>query len=1533
MRTPDAGDDEQPAQEGVRNVRKIRIIVLYSFAGLALFVLLAGAFTQTQLFRDRLRAFALTQLASALNADVRMGEIRGNIVTGFSIDTVGIDVEGRPLLRLAQLDLSYNLLAIPGKSLSIRSLTLVHPEILLSRPAGGEWNISRMVRPHPAASGEFDWVITLARLEIREGTITVLDSAAMTEAGHTPPDGRTVEYHSFTLRHVNAVLHADISSAEKRVAIDSCSFAADRPDIRIRQLSGLFRLTPVEVRADSVRIVTARSRLALDAAMRGVDLLRGIDLHELQNAPVTLSFHAYPVDMDELKEFLPATDFLTGKVTTDLRADGEFGDLNVRQLDLGFGSSSLFLRGGLYNLHDPGKLMLNVKITESTIVPADVPALMPPFGIPDMTPIGNATLNLEFEGSPVDFKTKFLLETPAGRLQSSGFALAVGGPSSLKYDGTILFDNLNLARVLDDNRMKSALNGTVRVQGKGVRMHQLSSGFSLQIDTSAFRGIPVERTRVTVTADRRKLVAEGIIDLGEMRAALHGTLDEPEGVEPAFSIEADVASLNLEHILRDSSYNSDITLKLRAEGTGETWNTVNGSATADLSSSRFRDYEVTQGDFHLSIDQRDSLNKSLQFTSNIADLTINGAFDLPYLAALLPFELGNLREALGEKIAAIDSTLLAGVDRVRLASRARTLDERRAALDAQYIVRVKDLEPLSAAAGEKTFNGAGLLSGTIRGGYENVSLSCELSVDNFFYGTADAGILVENGSASLDVQSLAPLRPLSKLAMRLQTRAGKFLVNRDALDSLDLSVDYRNESALFEGSALINGAYRLHAGGDARVGENSITVGIRTLEAAYQNFAWRADPGAVFRVNHVGAGVEGLVMRRDMQTVEVQAAIGQGKSITATIDGSHLDLDDLKYLLADEELGPMGQAFAGGGAFHATADGTPGNPVYTVTVTGENISFRTLPFGRLSGAFRYENRLLMSHVRVNAMGEPPDAPPVMTVEGALPLDLTLEPAADRIPDQPLNLRITSRGIQMNVLDPLLPTFNQLSGLMSCDLTLAGTLRHPTYDGSIGITECGFLFVPNNITYTLNGTFNPSGDRIRVADCVIRNLPEDERSGRQGEVHVSGDFALRDLKPGDFNLNAAGQLLVVKETTRKSSLEVYGDLFVEIGPGPLRFTGEVDNSLLKGSLLIRNSSLVFPPTEAVVAEESAQSVPVSTVDDTVHTVPGRDQSVVSRYLGTGLNPATGAAATELKRSRSFIDGLQYDLDIETGGGNTEIRMIFNPATSEELVASLDGKFTIAEDGTRWTGELNIDRAYYNFFKRFDATGTIRFTGDLMNPELNIVAKYKGTRTVPDSSQVGEKRQEAVVVTVKITGTRYVPKVEFSMTIDELDYYSYPLSRGPKSNDVQSDAIQFIVAGTFPLTTSQKTDLASEFGGTAGFSLLTGATSLLTGRLSDFLRAQTGFISSVELSYGGKESTELRLSGTAWNGYWRYGGTILNGPFSVANISILYSFGTIFNNPSLRNLMFELEHRVEPGTLGESSDLKRIYSARLYYRFSF
>ena len=1514
-------------------MRKIRTIALYLLIGIPLLIGVVIAITQTQVFRDRLRAAALSELDSLVNGEVRIGRLDGDLITGISIDSISIDVNDGPLLRIPRLEVAYNFFALPGKTIAIRKLTLTHPEISFSRPRGGRWNLSDLLRRRPpdtTASKPFDWVIDVRRLEILDGTVSLLDSQSLADEGHGKVKGGSVEYHAFTLRGIDLVLAANIQRDRQRAVIASCSFSSAAPDFRLKMLCGAFSLSPGEARVDSMRIITEKTDLSLDASMKDIDLLGGIVLRNLKSAPVELSFRARPIDLDELKSFLDPLEFLSGRPEITLQASGPFGDLAVRKLDMRFGASSLFLKGSITNLHDPGRVALNVKVTESTVKGTDVQAILPGLDLPDLSPLGMTTLNLEYEGTPADFRTKFLVETAAGKVQSSGLRLTVGGPSVLGYDGTILFRQLNLGRALDDERLESRLNGTLVVRGKGVTVRGLATTMSLAIDSSSFRGLPLTGTRVALQGAGGVMNGTMKVSLGDMRAGLSGGLQQAPGKDPAFHLEGDVSSLNLENILRDAGYNSDITLKLRAQGSGLSWKTVNGDVTVDLSSSRYREYTLDQGVVHLTLDQKDSTSKRLQIESNIADLTLTGAFDLKYMANLVRFEAASLRGAIAGRIALISPSFEAGAKPADLAASARPLILDPRHLDAHYVLHVKDLEPLSAAAGSTSFDGTGLLTGTVRGGYNGLTLTSEAVLEDFYYGKADSGVLIEDGRVGIEVSSLGPESPLKGASVHLEASAGKVHVNRNTLDSLNVTVAYTEERASYAARAVYNDLYRLGSTGSAHVDESSFSVSPATLDIAYRNFRWRADSGASLRMNRVGAGLTGLVFRRDSQSVAVDLNLGQGRTFDASVEGKNLDLEGLKHLLGGEESPGEVKTFSGTARLSAKGSGTLADPEMNATVEADSVTFRTLPFGRLMAELRYRDRSIDGHVRVVEPGKPAEAPPIMTIDGTLPVDLRLEKSEEDTAGREMNLHVLSHGVQINILEPLLHTFKDLSGLMSCDLMLTGALNHPTYSGTLGLSHCSFLFLPNNIRYTLEGTFRPGGERISVLDCTVRNVPEDVRTGREGVLHIGGDLSLRDLRPGDFNLTAAGQLLVVKETTEKSSLGVYGDLFVEIGPGPLQFTGEIESSLLKGSLSIGNSTLIFPPTRSSALEESPESVRLVFVNDTLRLIRKPERSALAKYF-TDAQGSAASAATGEKKSRSFMDGLNYDLDIDASGGNTEIRMIFNPVTSEELVAALDGRFTITGDGKRWTGDLTITRAYYNFFKRFDATGSIRYTGDFLNPELNINATYQGTRNIPDTSaSSGGNRSEKVIVTLRISGTRKAPRVDFGMTINDADYYTYS---GPTSHDLQTDAISFILAGNFPLNNNQRSDLTSQAKSMALTTTLTGASSALTEKLSGFLKQQTGVDVNVELNVASTEATELRLSGTAWNGYWRYGGTILNDPLANANVSILYSFGTIFDNPSLRNLMFELERRVEPGVLGINNDLKRINSARVFYRFSF
>ena len=175
-----------------------------------------------------------------------------------------------------------------------------------------------------------------------------------------------------------------------------------------------------------------------------------------------------------------------------------------------------------------------------------------------------------------------------------------------------------------------------------------------------------------------------------------------------------------------------------------------------------------------------------------------------------------------------------------------------------------------------------------------------------------------------------------------------------------------------------------------------------------------------------------------------------------------------------------------------------------------------------------------------------------------------------------------------------------------------------------------------------------------------------------------------------------------------------------------------------------------------------------------------------------------------------------------------------------------------------------------------------------------------------------------------------KVQLEHGKDPVDWASQA-----KGGDVQSDAISFILTGKFhdDLTSKDREGIVSNVGATAGTSAVTGfTTSFLSGMLTDFLQKEFSFIRSAEVSYRGgnlQESADLRLSGEAFKGYWRFGGRIFN-DIGNANVNYQVSLGDVFNTTAIRNLFIELERKVEGSDFEER---KLTNAARIYYRISF
>jgi hypothetical protein len=152
---------------------------------------------------------------------------------------------------------------------------------------------------------------------------------------------------------------------------------------------------------------------------------------------------------------------------------------------------------------------------------------------------------------------------------------------------------------------------------------------------------------------------------------------------------------------------------------------------------------------------------------------------------------------------------------------------------------------------------------------------------------------------------------------------------------------------------------------------------------------------------------------------------------------------------------------------------------------------------------------------------------------------------------------------------------------------------------------------------------------------------------------------------------------------------------------------------------------------------------------------------------------------------------------------------------------------------------------------------------------------------------------------------------------------------ETGDVESDAIYFLLTGLFreELTQQERTMVL-------GTNLLYGLTSsVLSGPITELIRREFGFISSVDFMYYGgslQTSTDVRVTGEVGEAVIRLGGRVFS-DISNTNWSIQVPMSAILGLPSWRNLMIEAERRVE-GV--ESFEQRReSNNLRLLYRISF
>jgi hypothetical protein len=196
--------------------------------------------------------------------------------------------------------------------------------------------------------------------------------------------------------------------------------------------------------------------------------------------------------------------------------------MDVRNVTLHAGGSSVRIAGTLTNLHHPKDLELDLACIKNKVDADDVRNLMPSLRIPELSMFGLLEYDLRFTGKPVAFNFKLVSSSRVGNIDID--ANLDFRESPFTYDGVMKTSQLNLARLAGDSSLVSRLKSTTTFQGRGVRLAEMTGVARSEIDSSEFYGLPVSRSVIIVDIAEKTVRPRVSLHIGSARVDLGGTL-------------------------------------------------------------------------------------------------------------------------------------------------------------------------------------------------------------------------------------------------------------------------------------------------------------------------------------------------------------------------------------------------------------------------------------------------------------------------------------------------------------------------------------------------------------------------------------------------------------------------------------------------------------------------------------------------------------------------------------------------------------------------------------------------------------------------------------------------------------------------------------------------------------------------------------------------------------------------------------------------------------------------------------------------
>lgn len=626
-------------------------------------------------------------------------------------------------------------------------------------------------------------------------------------------------------------------------------------------------------------------------------------------------------------------------------------------------------------------------------------------------------------------------------------------------------------------------------------------------------------------------------------------------------------------------------------------------------------------------------------------------------------------------------------------------------------------------------SGAGVLAGVLApSGLALDTVSVALGADSLLWADAKVLRLDSNGTLLDTINFKARERgSLLDYGLHLGNRKG----NLDEFADVNLN-GYLGANRLSAYAVQRNAkgemGYRL--GFTAAVGDSTVSVHFTPLKAtiAYLPWTFNAD-------NHIDFNFDNKTLDANLQASS-QASSITIKTLPAAQGGEqlHLNLTNINVedflqlsifappltacLNSDLNIYYNGHGFEGSGNLDIT------NFTYDHTVVGDL---------SLDVNARLEHEATMAQASLKV-----DTSKVLTAHALFSPDSLGVVKSD-------SLWLALNHFPLKTLNPFLGSeVARLSGSLNGRLDMTGTFTAPLLNGAISCDSVG-VYIP-----MIGSSLRLDSEPLTLNDNVLAFNKFNIFGSNDNPFTVNGTVDARKLDKIYLDIQGTARNMQVINSEKRSGATLYGKLFMNL------------DATVKGAMqhfdINANASVLGTTDVTYVADLGTTALGQQGTGDVVKFVNFNDTLQVA--VADTIQPAM---AMRINAGVTISPGTQVAVNITTAGagsGKVEIA----PSGTLNYFQNFMGDMNL-------TGQLNLGEGMANYqvpimgkkeFK-IDPSSYVAWTGDIMNPTLNLKASDLMKVNIKDSG--GNARLVNFIVGLNVTNTLSAPKVVFDLSTDD------------------------------------------------------------------------------------------------------------------------------------------------------------------------